>query len=161
MNNKDEELINGIIDVPNQNNSQNTLEYNFNFESQVNQTPVNPVPNNNALEIEQRYDSSNLSSEIVQNTTAEMVLEQEKVSTNEDILNNLNKDTNNLVNPNLIVNPSIQKVTEQPEVLNIEEPKVNYEEITEKKNYMFIFIIFAIIVLFIIFLPQIASLIGF
>ncbi|MBE6144670.1 MAG: hypothetical protein E7169_03745 [Firmicutes bacterium] len=161
MNNKDEELINGIIDVPNQNNSQNTLEYNFNFESQVNQTPVNPVPNNNALEIEQRYDSSNLSSEFVQNTTAEMVLEQEKVSTNEDILNNLNKDTNNLVNPNLIVNPSIQKVTEQPEVLNIEEPKVNYEEITEKKNYMFIFIIFAIIVLFIIFLPQIASLIGF
>lgn len=161
MNNKDEELINGIIDVPNQNNSQNTLEYNFNFESQVNQTPVNPVPNNNALEIEQRYDSSNLSSEIVQNTTAEMVLEQEKVSTNEYILNNLNNDTNNLVNPNLIVNPSIQKVTEQPEVLNIEEPKVNYEEITEKKNYMFIFIIFAIIVLFIIFLPQIASLIGF
>ena len=161
MNNKDEELLKGIIDVPNQNNSQNTLEYNFNFESQVNQTPVDPVPNNNILETEQRLTSQNFSSEFVQNTTTETVLEPEKISTNEDVLNNLNNDTNNLVNPNLIVNPSIQKVIEQPEVLDIEEPKVNYEEITEKKNYMFIFIIFAIIILFITFLPQIASFIGF
>ena len=158
MNNNDE-LLNGIIDVPNQNNSQNTLEYNFNFESQVNQTPVAPAPNYNTLE--QSSVNQTITSENIQTNNPEIILDPEVKQTNEEILNDLNDDTNDFVNPNLIVNPSINKTEEQLETLKVEEPRVNYEEITEKKNYMFMFIIFAIIILFIIFLPQIASLIGF
>lgn len=180
MDNRDEELFNGIIDVPNTPNqnsnissNDNNLEYNFNFETQVNPEPavqqtvnqnyVNPTPasnnyqtvNNPTPELNQNIESA----PEVLDVNAEQPLTQ--VNTiNREKLESLNNDTDNLIHPSMVINPSMNSPKEQPEVLNVEEPKVDYKEIKEKKNYAFMFIIFAIIILFIIFLPTIAKLIG-
>jgi len=78
---------------------------------------------------------------------------------NHELLKNLAEDTNNLVNPNMLVSP-IGKQKEE-EIVEVDEPKVDYEEIKEKKNYALMIIIFLIIVAGILLLPTITSIIGY
>ena len=183
MNNKDNELFNGIIDVPNdvnQNNdslsSPSDLEYNFDFETQVQSQPtvtqtdsqvsstqmsdaddslfggnqdigINPVSNPN-LEI---MDFSG-------NKQPEQLNEHGKPIDHE-LLKNLAEDTNNLVNPDMLINP-LGKAKEENKPVNVEEPKVDYDGIKTKKGYIFMAVIFLIIIVFIIFLPQIMALLS-
>lgn len=154
MDNKDENLYNGVSNTQNQ-TTNNNLEYNFNFESQVNPTPTNNVGNNEAYSFFNNSSMSDETPEVLgfeEDNAPKSVVDQEKLKT-------LNNDTNNFVNPSLVVNPQAKK-EEKVESLDIEEPKVDYEKITEKKNYTFMFILFAIIIVFIIFLPKIVALIG-
>ena len=88
----------------------------------------------------------------------EQVNEQGK-TINHELLQTLNNDTKNLVNPDMIINP-FGKQNEESSRVNVEEPKVDYDEIKTKKGYVFMAIIFLIILVFIIFLPQIMSFIG-
>lgn len=169
MDNRDDELFNGIIDVPKQTvNSQSNnanLEYNFNFETEVKPVPQNDYSNFN----QQQYPSINQSL----NTPASEMLNfkdsnnievidtvEETKKIDHELLKNLNNDTNNFVNPDLIVNPSVKDLTESAEKLEVEEPKVDYKEIKTKRDYAFMLIIFAIIIIFIIFLPKIVAIIG-
>jgi hypothetical protein len=78
---------------------------------------------------------------------------------NRELLKNLSEDTNNLVNPDMVINP-LGKKKEQDSNINVDEPKVNYEEINNKRNYALMTIIFLVIIVFIIFLPKIISILG-
>lgn len=159
MDNKEENLYsNASSAYGTQNQTQpinnNNLEYNFNFESQVNS---NNNVNNNPSSTAFSFFNSSVSDEKpevlgFEEDTNQNTLNQEK-------LKSLNNDTNNFVNPSMVVSPQLNK-QEKVETLDIEEPKVDYEKITEKKNYMFMFILFAVIIVFIIFLPKIVELIG-
>lgn len=169
MDNRDEELFNGIIDVPKQtvnNQSNNTnLEYNFNFETEVKPVPQNDYSNFNQQQNPSINQSLNtpapevLSFKDSNNIEAIDTVEETK-KIDHELLKNLNNDTNNFVNPDLIVNPSVKDLTESVKKLEVEEPKVDYKEIRTKKNYAFMLIIFAIIIIFIIFLPKIVAIIG-
>ena len=144
MDNKDNELFSGIIDVPtepqmpeqNTNNNQN-LEYNFNFETQVEAPQVNqqsqnqemfsmpqveipqPVQNNRmpqnevlGMESVNPVQNNNVETITMPNETLEPQLtDEEKRALNEEKLKSLTADTNELVNPNLIVNPSLKSIS--------------------------------------------------
>lgn len=182
MNDKDNEFLNDIIDVPKQPTSNNdinqNLEYNFDFETQVKPEPVidnnqvyqQPVSVSNEVET---LAINNSTSSIIDEQSSPEILNFDTVENNvppssqdpnpevnHELLRNLNDATNNLVNPDLIVNSSSKSLVEQTEVLKEEEPKVDYTQIKSKRNNVFIFIIFLMVIIFIIFLPKIVSLIG-
>ena len=220
MNNKENELLNGFIDIPNnESNTVNTnanLDYNFNFESQVEQnfstnnefnnlnnqtvsaenTPsVSSMPEvQMPVDISESIEKLDLDNSVVkpfiesptvskpvddtlkpetldfnntslgsQTTGIEMQSNsfeaEDKKQVNEELLKTLTADTNNFVNPDLIVNPSIKTIEEKP-IPVVEEPTVNYEKINNKKKYVFMFILLGSIALFIAFLPKIVSLLG-
>jgi len=209
MNNKDNELFNEIIDIPNNgttnadyspsNYSQLSVQTNLQPSvSQVQQQPMNDnievidvpmdinqsqpeiidvqpsfevpmVDLSQSLQANNNLNNANLdtgpvsvqSPEIIDfavDTQIEQINEQGK-TINHELLQSLNNDTKNLVNPDMIINP-FGKQEEQNNKVNIEEPKVDYDEIKTKKGYVFMAIIFLIIIVFIIFLPQIMSLLG-
>jgi len=79
---------------------------------------------------------------------------------NNDVLQELNKDTDMFVNPDLVVNPSVKELEEQPEILDLEEPKVDYKKMENKKKYGFMALVFGIIIVFILLLPVIISILG-
>lgn len=163
MDNKNEEILNGIIDIPNEQNqdlnlNNKNLDYNFNFETQINPE----------FELKSQYNLINVNSQtqnLNENTTEVEETEVLDLSTAETLgdgpnlekIEALNRETEQLINPSLVVNPH-NKNLEESEVLE-EEYRVDYKEIKNKKKYVFMFIIFAILVLFIIFLPKIVSLI--
>lgn len=180
MDNKDNELFDGIMDVPNnvnENNNQTNLDYNFNFEMQegpntqmntMNSNLQEAIDNNNLevlndvmLDENSTIDnSSNSEMEVLdlENTTKFEQLNEQGNPINHKLLKNLAQDTNNLINPDMI-NP-LGKQKEQNQNVNVEEPKVNYDEIKTKKDYVFMTIIFMIIIVFIILLPNILSILG-
>ena len=148
MKNKDNELFNGIIDVPtgpqmpgqNTNNNQN-LEYNFNFETQV-ETPQ-PVQDNT----------------MPSETIEPQLTDEEKKALNEEKLKSLTADTNELVNPNLIVTPSLKPIGMQTQTISQENSA--QEEKGGKGKYVFAFFIIGLIVLFIVYLPKLIEIFGF
>lgn len=167
MEEKNNELFDEIIDIPNnsavnntanQTNTQNSYDYNFNFETQ---TKIEPTITNNVNNLS---NNSNEQPEVLDfseiTNVPKVEVQEQKKQVNQELLNSLNKDTNSFVNPDLIVNPNVKKLEEKPEVSNIEEPKVDYKEINNKRNYAFMIIIFLIIIVFIIFLPQIVAFLG-
>lgn len=165
MDNRDNELFNGIIDIPttNTNNIEQNLEMslNQNIQPQTNMEIIDvPVDNVEAVTVG-NTEVEDAATEIIGfdlESQPEEINDQDKV-VNHELLENLNKDTNNLVNPDMIINPLGK--SEEPSVsVNIEEPKVDYNEIKTKKGYVFMAVIFLIIIVFIIFLPQIMSFIG-
>lgn len=173
MDNRDNELFNGIIDVPNANTnniepnlglSQSNLQMtsNNNTQPQANaDIEIIDIPVDNRDVMAGPAETQVTSPEIIDfdfESKPEEVNAQGKV-VNRELLQNLNKDTNNLVNPDMIINPLGK--SETPSVsINMEEPKVDYDRIKTKKGYAFMAIIFLIIIVFIIFLPQIMSFIG-
>lgn len=179
MDNKNNELFNGFIDVPN-NTNQNDLDYYVQPRSAS--EPI--INDNDSIEVLQPNLSSdnleilgdNLSQEnLIVNTslnsnTEPEILQFETINDveqlneqgkpiNHELLKNLAKDTNDLVNPDMI-NP-LGKPKEQNTSVNVEEPKVDYEEINTKKGYVFMAVVFLIIIVFIILLPKIIALLGF
>lgn len=167
MDNRDNELFNGIIDIPstNTNNIEPNLEMgvNENTQPQVSMDmEIMDIPMNNNEEIS--VNKTGVETKTPEIIDFDIVSQPEEVNAqgkvvNHELLENLSKDTNNLVNPDMIINPLGK--SEEPSVsVNIEEPKVDYDEIKTKKGYVFMAIIFLIILLFIIFLPQIMSFIG-
>lgn len=179
MDNRNNELFNGFIDIPN-NTNQNDLDYYFKpqktTESVINDTDSIEVlqPNLSSDNLEILGDNlsqenlivnpslnSNTEPEILQFETTNNVeqLNEQGRPINHELLKNLAKDTNDLVNPDMI-NP-LGKTKEQNTSVNIEEPKVDYEEINTKKGYVFMAVVFLIIIVFIILLPQLISLLGF
>lgn len=160
MDNRDDELLNGIIDSQNQGNN---LEYNFNFESQVNSN-VQPdnQPNLDYSSIQNPNSNStpNNQPEVLNFEDSEVLsVSEDSQKMNTENIKDFNNDTDNLINPNLIVNPQIKQLEQEFEILEVNEPKVNYEKIKDNKKYAFMFTLFVIILLFIIFLPKIVSLI--
>ena len=147
-----DEFPNDMVEADNVlNNVQNNTEYNFSVEPEV----INPMVN-----LEQpTTEVISIINQVTDTTPVlpELLNEQGK-TINRELLKNLNKDTNNLINPDMI-NP-LGKQKEQNVNVVVEEPKVNYDEIKNKKNYAFMVIIFLIIGLFILFLPTILSFIG-
>lgn len=162
MDDKNNEIFDGIIDVPNTSsntvNNQNGYNYNFNFETQTKVEPQsinNPnTQTNTSMEQPEVLDMSGI------NSAPKLEIQEQKKQVNQELLNSLNKDTNSFVNPDLIVNPNVKKLEEKVESLNVDEPKVDYQEINNKRNIAFMVIIFLIIIVFIIFLPQIVALLG-
>ena len=183
MDNKDNELFNGIIDMPTEPQPQNpnqNLEYNFNFETQV-ETPQVPqnqetlgmaqntiatqqmaaqtsIPNQTeVLGMEFQTPQNNV--ETIQMPTenvAQITAEEQKV-VDEEKLKSLSADTNELVNPNLIVNPALKPIGMQTET---KENNIQQQEETKKGNYVVGIIIIGLIILFIIFLPKLTELFG-
>ena len=86
-------------------------------------------------------------------STPQQVNEQGKV-VNHELLKNLAEDTNNMVNPNMLVSPLGKQNEEKPVEIE-EEPKVNYDKIKDKKNLILIVAIFLVILAFILLLPYI------
>lgn len=192
MDNKDNELFSGIIDVPtepqmpeqNTNNNQN-LEYNFNFETQVETPQVNqqsqtqemfsmpqvetpqPVqnnimPQNEVLGMESVNPVQNNNVETITMPTETLepqLTDEEKRALNEEKLKSLTADTNELVNPNLIVNPSLKPIGMQTQTTT-QENNVQ-EEKGGKGKYVFAILIIGLIVLFIAFLPKLTEIFGF
>lgn len=172
MDNKDNELFSGIIDVStepqmpeqNTNNNQN-LEYNFNFETQV-ETPQ-PVQNNTmpqtevlGMESVNPVQNNNVETITMPNETLEPQLtDEEKRALNEEKLKSLTADTNELVNPNLIVNPSLKPIGMQTQPTTQENNA--QEEKGGKGKYIFAILIIGLIVLFILFLPKLTEIFGF
>ena len=165
MDNKNNELFNGIIDVPT--TSTNNIEPNLemgvyqNIQPQEDMEIIDVSMNNSEVETVNTTEEQSNTPEIIDfdlDVQPEEINEQGKV-VNHQLLQNLNKDTNSLVNPNMIINP-LGKSEESSVSSNIEEPKVDYDEGKVKKGYIFMAIIFLIILVFIIFLPQIMSFIG-
>lgn len=192
MDNKDNELFSGIIDVPtepqmpeqNTNNNQN-LEYNFNFETQVETPQVNqqnqtqemfsmpqveipqPVQNNTmpqtevfGMESVNPAQNNNVETITMPTETLEPQLtDEEKKALNEEKLKSLTADTNELVNPNLIVNPSLKPIGMQTQTTTQENN--TQEEKGGKGKYVFAIFIIGLIVLFILFLPKLTEIFGF
>ena len=175
MDNNNNELFNGIIDVPtepqtpNTNNNQN-LEYNFNFETQI-------EPTQNMVESQQMPSQTNIPNqtevlgmefqtpqnnvETIQMPTenvAQITAEEQKV-VDEEKLKSLSADTNELVNPNLIVNPALKPIGMQTET----KGQVNdvQQEEGGKGKYLVAILIIALIVIFICLLPRLTGLFGF
>lgn len=165
MDNRDNELFNGIIDIPtnSENNTESNLEINVNQSTLPSESmEVIDVPMNNN---EEAYVGSvELKNDEPEIIDFDLELKSEEINAqgkavNHELLQNLSKDTNNLVNPNMIINP-LRKSEEPVASVSAEEPRVDYDEIKTKKGYVFMAIIFLIIIVFIIFLPQIMSFIG-
>jgi len=165
MDNRDNELFNGIIDIP----TTNTDNVNPNLEMYTNQNAqskteveIIDVPMDNNEDLTTSAPSAGDSSpEIIDfnlDSQSNKANVQGKV-VNHELLQNLNNDTNDLVNPDMIINP-LGKSEESSVPTEVNEPKVDYNEIKTKKGYVFMAIIFLIIILFIIFLPKIISFIG-
>jgi len=165
MDNRDNELFNEIIDIPttNTNNTYQNLEMPINQNMQPSTMPeIIDIPMNNNEDVNANSNEPQTAfPEIIDfdlEPKAEEINTQGKVVDHE-LLRNLNKDTNNLVNPDMIINPlGKSEVSSFP--THVEEPKVDYDQIKTKKGYVFMTIIFLIIIVFIIFLPQIMSFIG-
>ena len=192
MDNKDNELFSGIIDVPtgpqmpeqNTNNNQN-LEYNFNFETQVETPQVNQqsqeifnmpqveipqpvqdntIPQNEVLGMESvnpvPMQNNNMETITMPSETIEPQLtDEEKKALNEEKLKSLTADTNELVNPDLIVNPSLKQIGMQTQTMAQENN--TQEENGGKGKYVFAILIIGLIVLFILFLPKLTEIFGF
>lgn len=191
MDNKDNELFNGIIDMPTEPQPQNpnqNLEYNFNFETQV-ETPQVPqnqeifsMPNQETLGMAQNtiatqqmaaqtsipnqtevlgmeFQTPQNNVETIQMPTenVEQITEENQKTINEEKLKSLAADTNELVNPNLIVNPALKPIGMQTET---KENNVQQQEEGKKGNYVVGIIIVGLIILFIMFLPKLTELFG-
>lgn len=219
MDNRNEELFNGIIDTPNNNMPNNNIGImdavnnnmtnnnyenmevlnnnmsnnnigimdavnnnmsNNNYEKMEVSQPTNDNQNmdfqNNyvkdaqTIEAENQFDSSSMNSNLIyenneqvgslNNSTLENTTVNPDNKTNEELLKSLNEDTEALINPSMGISSIGQAINEKVEAVNIEEPKVDYEKIENRRKYIFMGIIFAIMLIFIIFLPKIVSLIG-
>ena len=114
---------------------------------------VTPTPNLEPASFDTNMVSNNQTEEVSENVT-----EQSVGGVNKTVLENLVQDTNELINPDMI-NP-LKKPKEEVKLIQEEEPKVDYDKIATKKNYILLAVIVGIIIVFIIFLPNIVSLIG-
>ena len=192
MDNKDNELFNGIIDMPAEPQPQNpdqNLEYNFNFETQVETPQVNQqsqeifnMPNQdtlgmvqNTIETQQiptqtgvpnqtevlgmEFQTPQNNVETIQMPTenVEQITEENQKTINEEKLKSLAADTNELVNPNLIVNPALKPIGMQTQT---KENSLQQQEEGKKGNYVVGIIIIGLIILFIMFLPKLTELFG-
>ena len=158
MENKNGELLNSASNIS---NSQSNFDESF---KNINASEQN---GNNIEVFENSISTGNSSLNEKSNSESEVeVLEfgfsshsgqlnQQGKPVDYELLKNLAQDTNNLVNPDMINPLGKQKVQNIEE--KVEEPKVDYEEIRTKKGYVFMAIVFLIIILFIIFLPQLLA----
>ena len=174
MDNKNNELLNGFMGNPEVDMSNNT-QYNIQSEPVMEMPTVEPtveytvapemVENPVETVAMPEFEMPTLE-EIVAPVVEEPVMEmpeqvnEQGKTVNYEALKNLAEDTNNLVNPTMVVSP-IGKQNDENVTQTVEEPKVDYTEIQNKKNYAIIAIVVLVIAAFILLLPTLISWFGF